>query len=891
MGWFSKFRDKVKKFVDKVIDGFTDVVKKIGSFVGDAFNFVLTPFGAPQQNIDPGQVADGVKLTKSGTNVPIPVVYGEREVGGAVVHAETNGTDNKYLFVIYAICEGPINRIRQMKIDDRVVTPADVTYSGKTTNNFQTTDSGRTAAQSINKINAGIYKDLVDFEIYTGDPNKPEPSAVFNTGGGAGTWNSKVRTGTGLCYAAFRFSFDTSTNRVFSGGIPQVIFHVQGRKVMDLRSTSVLTPGSKDLTDSYSITSGSYTQQADEVSASTKMFAGINPANCLLDYMRNTRYGCGLSNDEIDAESFRIAAEKFDQTVTYSDTQTGKAMTMNAVINTGSTLIDNVKELVAGCRALLPYVDGRYKLIVEDGGNATDITSSTVNVAYDVDSNEFVGPITLSGETKGTKYNKVIVNYVDPGKSFTNQQVVYSDQDDIVSTGTDNDPTTVFYTDGEELIGEFNFPTLTNPAIARDLARMIYKKSRAQRTVSFRTTPELIDIIPGDIIRLTDPVLQLNQVTFRVISVQITGELNVQIDAVEHDATVYPFVSGAQIEVDPPIFLPSEPDPQPKAPTNPKDNPGTFPPGNTPQDPDDPDPGPKLPEPKRPDLNCNQFIVPETEITTGRTITYNQKTYAGRYGNLTPMTEYKFAPALGQDDSVQKILQINEYMPLMRIAPEYYQDSSGNTTLSAANQQGLATTGGTAEVIGGVQNPNRYTLGGQTLDNFMKIKLRFAKPIASFETYRIRYYLNPNSTAQTLIKEDVINWKSIENAADQNSQVGPYALTQNYIQTSQGNVLRAGVLGAEYDMFIHNPTYLAIRVIATIGQFEYNINSKLGMNLQGGFYYNTPYYRSYWYNGTLTDEGMTLSSYVNWLARNLYIFKMPGNFGPQLPPGITPLEL
>jgi len=176
----------------------------------------------------------------------------------------------------------------------------------------------------------------------------------------------------------------------------------------------------------------------------------------------------------------------------------------------------------------------------------------------------------------------------------------------------------------------------------------------------------------------------------------------------------------------------------------------------------------------------------------------------------------------------------------MRIAPEYYQDSSGNTTLSAANQQGLATTGGTAEVIGGVQNPNRYTLGGQTLDNFMKIKLRFAKPIASFETYRIRYYLNPNSTAQTLIKEDVINWKSIENAADQNSQVGPYALTQNYIQTSQGNVLRAGVLGAEYDMFIHNPTYLAIRVIATIGQFEYNINSKLGMNLQGGFYYNTP---------------------------------------------------
>lgn len=889
MGWFSKIKKKVKRFVDKVVDKFTDVVKKITSFVGDAFSFVLTPFGSPDMaGEDPSAEAEGVKVTKSGTNQAIPVVYGEREVGGLVVHAETNGTDNAYLYVVYAICEGPINRIRQIKIDDRVITADDVTYSGKVNSNFRYTTSGLTSAQSINKVNAGLYKDLINFEIHTGDASKPFIANVLNLNGGAKTWNSASREAPGLCYAAFQYKFDTSDKRVFSGGIPRVVFHVQGRKVIDLRSTTVLTPGNKDLAANYSITAGSYTQQADESSASTKMFAGINPANCLLDYLRNNRYGCGLSNDEIDAESFRIAAEKFDQNVTYSDTQTGKAMTMNAVISTEAKLIDNVKILVAGCRALLPYVDGRYKLIVEDGGNATDISSAVVDVAYDIDSNEFVGPITLSGETKGTKYNKVIVNYVDPSRNFSNQQVHFSDQSEIVSTGTDNDATTVTYTDGEELIGEFSFPTLTNQAIARDLARMIYKKSRSQTTVSLTTTPELIDVIPGDIIRLSDPVLNLTNETFRVISVLITGELTVKLDAVQHDATVYPYVTGDQIEIDPPIFLPSEPDPEPKAPVNPKEPPGLYPPGTDPQDPDDPDPGPPITKPVRPDLNCNKFIVPETEILTGRTITYLEKTYTGVFGNKTAMTEFKFSPAViggvAQDDSVQKILQINEFMPLMRIAPEHYHDSAGSNTVSAAKEAGLTTTGGTAEVIGGLQNPSRFRLPGSSLSNFMKMKVRFAKPINSFEKYEIRYYIT-NGANVDLVKTDIINWASIDNAADQNSQIGPYALTQGYIQTQQGNVLQAGVLGAEYDFYINQAGVCHIEIVAKIGQFEYPITSKLGLDLQGGFYSNTANIRSFLFGKDVRDEGMTLTSYINFIARSLYVYKNNNISDPFSGPG------
>jgi PDZ domain-containing secreted protein len=64
--------------------------------------------------------------------------------------------------------------------------------------------------------------------------------------------------------------------------------------------------------------------------------------------------------------------------------------------------------------------------------------------------------------------------------------------------------------DDEDLTGEFTFTTITCPYIAADLARMIYDKSRAQRTISFVGTQELMDVEPGDIIRITEDILDLS---------------------------------------------------------------------------------------------------------------------------------------------------------------------------------------------------------------------------------------------------------------------------------------------------------------------------------------------------------------------------------------------
>ena len=512
MGGVTKSISKAFKSIVKV---FTGVINSVIGFVGDIFGFVLAPFGAfdTPDVPNPEQEAQGAKVTKQGTNVAIPVIYGYRRTGGAVIFAETNGTSNQYLYIVYAICEGEIEGIKRVIVND-----VDLPLP---TNKY--------AFNSIISVTEGRFKDRIQMEFFSGTDNQSQSSLANQTP----TWPTKPRQMPGLAYAVMRFEWkeiktqEDADNNPFSGGIPKVQFDVLGKKVYDVRTHG----GGLTLANDYANLTKSYS---------------FNPANCLLDYMMNPRYGAGFKKEEINADSFKVAANKYEQTVNYSNSQSGRALTLNAVLDTRNKVLDNAKTLLGGCRGIMPFVQGRYKLKVEDGGNATDISSTTVTVAYDVDKDVIVGGISLTGEQKSTKYNQVIVNYIDPDLQFSSQQIIFNRSGDQVA---DED---------EVLSGEFTFNTLTNKAIARDLGQMIYDKSRTQRQIKFKATQELLDVEVGDIIRVTDTVLDLNLKTFRVVGMKLNNDATIDIEAIEHDATLYPFTKGEQVEIPPSLYLPDE---------------------------------------------------------------------------------------------------------------------------------------------------------------------------------------------------------------------------------------------------------------------------------------------------------------------------------------------
>ena len=491
-----------------IIGGAVDLIGNIFSGIGNA---IAGLFGGLTPDVPTPNTAaspDGVLLTKTGSNMDIPVIYGFRRVGGRIVFAETNGDNNTYLYVVYVICEGEISRIKRIYVDDVQIPGSD--YA------FGTTHSAT----------SGRFANRMQWQVFAGTETQSQSSLANQ----APSWNNRTRKLPGVAYAVFRYEWkkiesqEDADNNPYRGGIPAIKFDVEGKKVYDVTTHS------------------SGANLSNDYGALTKTFS-YNPVSCTLDYLMNPRYGCGIDKTEINADAFKTAAIKCNQQVTYATGQQGKAITMNAVVSTQPKLLENVKMLLSGCRAFLPYIQGRYKIKIEDGGNAQDITSASLTSAYDVTTDELVSTVSMQGEQKSNKYNQVIVRYVDPDKDFTEQQVIYTEAADVSS-------------DGEDLIGDFEFTTISNSAMALDIARMLYKKSRNQRFITFQATPELLAVEPGDIIRVTSDILNLSTQTFRVTNMGFTPQGFISVSGREHDATLYPFVSGNQIEVPAKTFQP-----------------------------------------------------------------------------------------------------------------------------------------------------------------------------------------------------------------------------------------------------------------------------------------------------------------------------------------------
>ena len=557
MGW-NPFK-AIGDFFEGVFDTIKNIGKAIFNFIGDVFSFVVAPFGAvptPNVTANAGEEARGITVTKNGTTAHIPIVYGYRRIGGSIVFAETNGDTNKYLYVCYVLCQGEIEGVRRLFIDDIEIPTA-----------LMTATSNTLPATSEITINTGRFKNLVKLQVFNGATGDTQ-SSLLN---GSNSWKNATRLIPGVAYLAVRYEYpeiksnDDAEANPFKGGIPSIQAEVLGKKVYDIATLQTDSAG---------------TELPGEYANLTKTYS-INPVNHLLDYMLDPNFGIGLGIDEIDTESFNKSANKCLQYVEYYSGQSGRALSGNQVILTDKKLIDNTKEMVKACRGIMPYVQGQFKLTIEDGGNARDITSSVATIVYSVDDSDVISGISMRGEAKNTKFNQVVVNYIEPETDFQNQSIAYPETDStehVAALAEDNN---------EILKGEFNFPSITNKYIAQDLAKMIYEKSRTQRQVSFQAMPELMTVVPGDIINITNSRLGLSNQPFRVTGMNIRTDSSISIEAVEHIPTVYPYITTDEADV---FETPKQPDsilPNPITPNKPKTPVGIVPPI-------DPDPNPPI---------------------------------------------------------------------------------------------------------------------------------------------------------------------------------------------------------------------------------------------------------------------------------------------------------
>ena len=463
-----------------------DIVDAVVSIVSSFISWLVPVPEVPEFDTPDSENAQGVLVNKESNNAQIPVVYGQRKLGVTRVYVETSGSDNQYLYVAASLCEGEIESVESIFIDDR-----EVTFDGALTHG---------TVREVDSSDSVYYKDStshIQVQAFLGKDDQVA-SSILTSQTNWGT-NHRLR---GVAYLAFRFKW----NQDIFGAIPNIKAVVKGKKVYDPRTT----------TTAYS----------------------NNSALCLLDYLRNSRYGKGLPDDAFEAnfQSFQDAADECETQVTpYSGGSDINLFETNGVIDTSQKVIENVKKLLNPMRAFFTYTEGVYKLTIEGTGTAV----KTINA------DNVVGGAKLLGERKNNKYNRIIATFVNPDKNYQEDTISYPPNDDSGLPSADQHAT-MLADDGVLLEGNYSFPNVTSVYQAQGLAEVILRRSRNQLQVQVRVTSEFLDVAVGDIVQIYYPTGGFNNKPFRVLGMTINEDLTVDLQLFEHQDNFYAWTEKAE---------------------------------------------------------------------------------------------------------------------------------------------------------------------------------------------------------------------------------------------------------------------------------------------------------------------------------------------------------
>jgi len=505
-------------FINDIVDSIVDIVDDVVDIVVDV---VDTAIGwlVPQPDIPEfgdnfaEQQAKGVLVNKFTANGHIPIVYGTRKVGGNVVFLETSGTDNQFLFMAIVLSEGEINGVTSLFVNDN-----QVTLSGTLTDGTQ-----RTVASS--DVNFFDESSLITVEAHFGTDSQSASTLLSSLS----SWTSNHRL-RGLAYLAIRFEWNADK----FGSLPQVQAIVQGRKVYNPNLDGTLTGGS-----------GSH--RAD---TSTTWEFSDNPILQLLDYLRNERFGMGIPNSYFDSNfaDWQTATDVCDTNITpFSGASQIDLMDSNTVVDTSVKAIDNVKNFVRGSRSYLNFSGGKYNILVESTGSAS-ISLTEDNI---------IGGISIQSKNKNSRYNRVIVNFINPDKNFQSDTAQFPPVDETGLASADQHANMKTADGGLLLEGRFDFSMLTSPYQAQEMAEIILRRSRTSLDVSLKADATALDLSIGDLVNITHATPSFSAKPFRVQGMTINADHSVSLQCTEHQDSFYTFGTQQEVATIPDTTLPN----------------------------------------------------------------------------------------------------------------------------------------------------------------------------------------------------------------------------------------------------------------------------------------------------------------------------------------------
>ena len=530
-----------------------------------------------------------ILANKTSMGGKIPVIYGTRRVGAQIIYMDVNANDSRDMYVVYALSVGECDEIigKTIELDGNPLTDSARFRNG----GYIGSDKIASGSGSLNTVSQNGTNSL----NLAGGSFGTDPTAkyryVMNLHHGAASqtadpmlvasmsnWTSAHRLD-GICYIVAHYGYDKEG---MWRGVPQLTVQVRGKKVFDPRDNTQ-TFGTvstykhsdnpalcfldfisnneygKGLTSSqinmptFTAAANVCDTQVDQPyfngSAQNLTWSGVTGDDfiTLAGSGVNLRWfqmkvaelfslfdanGNGVLSDveikDIYRSQFYDENEDFRVYInavlgsTYAQ-QAGSSLLKvkrfhcNGYVDANKNVMDNAKELLANMRGIFLYIDGKYELSIEDTGSST----------FSITDNHIISESGISVDygNKDKKANKVIVEFFNANKKY---------ELDTATVLHDASPNYTSDDGGEVLEVKAEFPYISDPYIAYNMAKAILTRSRNQTTMQFLGTPEMYKLNVGDIVDLSYAGLGFNGKVCRVEALELQSNGLVAVSLIEY---------------------------------------------------------------------------------------------------------------------------------------------------------------------------------------------------------------------------------------------------------------------------------------------------------------------------------------------------------------------
>ena len=300
-----------------------------------------------------------------------------------------------------------------------------------------------------------------------------------------------------------------------------------------------------------------------------------NPALCIYDYLRDTKYGLGETTDNILTASVNTAKGVCDEAITLAAGGTQPRYTIDGVIDTAGSLKSNIELMTGAMAGRLVYSGGQFEI------HAGEYIAPTITV----DESQIVGEITVqTKQSRRSAFNGVkgvflssddnyiladypaqvsktvagsfevgkryqIVTLVNGGSSTDFTAIGASANTvgiDFTATGvgTGTGTASLFLAqDGHQIFLDMALPFTVDNIRAQRLAKLALLRSRQQEAITIPCNLSALRFKIGDNISVTNVRLGYSAKVFEVVGYSMgfssDGQIAVNVEAIETAASIW----------------------------------------------------------------------------------------------------------------------------------------------------------------------------------------------------------------------------------------------------------------------------------------------------------------------------------------------------------------